>query len=118
MKRYIIIKLVFAEEVLSDLHDLMLGEYEKLCLEMKRFSDLLDAEVFFEDGINHTAVGRSFATVEYNFSLGDEEKRELIQLVERFFADGALCKEEMEIFSTLAAVRFLQTDGELVLLKE
>ena len=66
-----------------------------------------------EDTVNHTSGERSFADVDYNFPMSDEEKRALMGLLERFFVDGELGEEGMEIYPTLSAVRFLRTEGEL-----
>ena len=114
MKNYLIITIVYRDEVLADLHDLMLGEYEKTEQQIEEFAASLGAEVFFEESINTIVPnGRGFARVEYNFTMTDEQKKELADLLFPFFADGKLHERSMDTFNTLTAVRFLQTDGQL-----
>ena len=45
--------------------------------------------------------------------MSDEEKRALMVLLARFFVDGELGEEGMDVYPTLSAVRFLRTNGEL-----
>lgn len=113
MKKYIHIKLVFGNAILEELHDLMLDEYENICRDVEVFAAERGALALIEDTVNHISGERSFADVDYNFPMNDEEKRALMGLLARFFVDGELGEEGMEIYPILSAVRFLRTEGEL-----
>lgn len=113
MKNYIRIKLVFGNAILEDLHDLMLDEYENICRDVEAFAAERGALALLEDTVNKTSGTRSFADVEYNFPMSNEEKRALMVLLARFFVDGELGEEGMDVYPTLSAVRFLRTEGEL-----
>ena len=113
MKKYLVIKLVYGEELQSDVHDCMLEEYEKACDDISDYAASLDAELLVEDSVNVYGVGPSYAKVEHNFPLTHEEKARLVQYISCFFVDGEVKGENMKTFNVLSAVRFLQTDGEL-----
>lgn len=113
MKKYLMIKLVFGEEIHPDVHDLMLDEYEKASNDISDYATALNAELFIEDGVNVYGVGRSYALVEHNFALTHEEKACLVQYISRFFVDGEVKGKKLKTFNVLSAVRFLQTEGEL-----
>lgn len=117
MKKYIIIKLMFGEEIHPDVHDLMLDEYEKASQDLNDYAASLGAEMFVEDTVNAHGVGRSYVSIEHNFPMTRDEKEVLIRHVSRFFEDGETEKVgrriELRTFNVLSAVRFLQTEGEL-----
>lgn len=116
MKKYLIIKLVYGEEINSDVHDLMLDEYEKVCNDIGDYADTLGAELLINDSTNVYGEGRSYATVEHNFPMTQAEKETLVHILSDFFVDGELDGEEIVTHNTLSAVRFLQTEGELFVL--
>ena len=71
-------------------------------------------DLFFKDTINDRTLVESFAMVEYNFDINREEKEALIKYITPFFNDGEISRGEMEITNVLTAVRFLQTNGEVI----
>ncbi len=113
MKKYILIKLIFGEEIHPDVYDLMQEEYKKASGEMDDFAVALGAALLIQDSVNAYGVGHSHALVEHNFSLSRADKERLIELLSRFFVDGEIEKRELKTFNVLSAVRFLQTEGEL-----
>ena len=116
MKKYLMIKLVYGEEIHLDVHDLMLDEYEKACNDIGDYADTLGAELLINDSTNVYGEGRSYATVEHNFPLTPAEKDALVQHISRFFVNGEIKRRKLETFNILYAVRFLQTEGELFVL--
>lgn len=113
MKKYIIIRLIFNDEILAELHDLMLKEYERLSREITDYAATLGADVFFSDACSTTVCGRSYAEVEYNFPMSSEDKLGLIEYLRGFFVDGEVVGDTMDTHNAITAVRFLKTDGEL-----
>lgn len=113
MKKYLMIKFVFCEEIHPDVYALMSREYESASREMDNFAAALDAELFVEDTVNFYGAGRSYALVEHNFPLTRAEKDNIIQHISHFFTDGEVEERELKTFNVLSAVRFLQTEGEL-----
>lgn len=114
MKHYLMITLIRAEEQLPEYHDLYLDAYKQQCARLYDFGQSLNAAVLLQDGTNDIVFGDSYARIEYNFSLENDQKTRLIGLIRPFFGDGKLNGREMDEVNTLKAVRFLKTDGELV----
>ncbi len=113
MEKYLLIKLVFADAILGELHDILLDEYPRIAASIENFADSIGTSVLFESTVNSLPIGRSFATVESNFSLSDAEKEKLAANISEFFLDGEIKWKTMNTYNTLAAVRFLKVDGEL-----
>lgn len=113
MNRYLIIKLIFADEILDDVHDVKLDEYPQISQKIENFANSLGATALFEVNLNYLPIGRPFATVEHNFYLSDDEKVQLISYLREYFYDGEIKYRTMDIFNILSAVRFVKTDGEV-----
>jgi hypothetical protein len=113
MNKYLLIKLVFGDEIHPDVYDLMLDEYRKASNDMSSYAAELDAELLIGDSVNTYGTGGSFVLVEHNFPLSTADKERLIEIVSRFFVDGEIEGRELQTFNVLSAVRFLQTEGEL-----
>ena len=111
--KYLLIKLVYAQEMLGELYDITLDEREKASRAIEEYAAALGAKALFEDTVNQYAFGHSFACVEHNFPMTHEEKDGLIALLAPFFEDGEIDGGTMNTFNVLSAVRFLQTEGEL-----
>lgn len=114
MKKYLIVKLVFEWEILPEVYDIWQEEYQKATKALEALADTLGAALFFEDHVNTVTSGRSFAAIEHNFWLSEKEKSELVRQISRFFVDGEIRGGTMSTHQTLAAVRFLQCEGELL----
>ena len=113
MKNYLIIKTVFTDEHLSDVWDLKIDEHHEIAQKIESFADARGAVVLFESVANQMEIGRSFASVEHNFFLSDEEKKLLVSYIYDFFESSEIDYGGMNIYPTLRAVRFLQTNGEI-----
>ena len=114
MTRYVIIHLTCGEYMQGDLHDLMIGELAKRCDVIASYFGETGAEVFFSDSVNDLVRGRSFARVESNFSLTEEQKAYLIREIKPFFVDGEICEDGMNISPIKAAICFCEHQGELI----
>ena len=114
MEKYMIVSLIFEDEILSDLYDIEFDEFQERMRKAIREAKSKGVSLFFRDIVNDRAVTESFATVEYNFDISKEEKDALIKYIAPFFSDGIISRKTMNIINNLRAVRFLQTNGELV----
>ena len=115
MQRYIIIHMYRTEEISSDVHDLSIEDCSRRAEELRSWAHRLKAALFLADMGSDLAVGDAFAEVEHNFPLSEEQKRELAGMLAPFFRDGTIECGELKIFTIPYAVRFLQTEGELLL---
>ncbi len=113
MTKYLMVKLVFGEEIHPDVYSLMQDEYEKACCDIGDYAASLGAKMLVEDSVNVYGTGHSYAAVEHNFPMTREEKESLLEIISRFFVDGAVEARKLKTFNVLSAVRFLQTEGEL-----
>ena len=117
MNKYIIIELIYGEEVQGDIHDIEIDTIAELCNDIKRSMAKLNVDVFFRETINERAVSDSFALVESNFELTCEKKSELVKQITLFFNDAVIQRNYLNVYNTLSAVRFLKVDGELIKVK-
>ena len=115
MQRYIIIHMYRTEEISSDVHDLSIEDCSRRAEELRSWAHGLKAALFLADMGSDLAVGDAFAEAEHNFPLSAEQKRELAGMLAPFFRDGTAARGELKIFTIPYAVRFLQTEGELLL---
>ena len=113
MTNYLIVKIVFSEEHLCDVWDLKIDEHHEIAQKIECFADEHGAVALFESVANEMDIGRSFASIEHNFYLSDEEKRQLVGYIYGFFEGSYIDGDTMEVYPTLRAVRFLQTNGEI-----
>ena len=115
MQRYIIIRMYRTEEISGDVHDLSIEDCSRRAEELRSWAHGLKAALFLADMGSDLAVGDAFAEVEHNFPLNEEQKKELAGMLAPFFRDGTAARGELKIFTIPYAVRFLQTEGELLL---
>ena len=113
MNKYLVIRLVFPDEILDDLHDMKLDEYQEISQKIENYANSLGATVLFEVNVNDLPIGRAFASIEHNFYLSDKEKEQLISYLRKYFWDGKIHYKTMDIYNTLSAVHFLKCDGEV-----
>ena len=116
MNKYIIISLAFGKEVWSDLHDIEMDLFAKQSKIAIARAKEQGVDLFFTESSNDRIISSSFALVEYNFDLTNEEKQSLVEFLTQFFHDGKFCKRYVEMENTLKAVRFLRTNGELIVI--
>lgn len=116
MNKYLIISLVFKEKPWSDLHDIEIDLFAEQSQKAIADAKKQGVNLFFKESSNDRISSSSFATVEYNFDLTNEEKQSLVEFLTQFFHDGKFCKRYVEIENTLKAVRFLRTNGELIVI--
>ena len=115
MKKYLLIKLVFADEMHSDLHDINLGLYEKLSQDIDKYAESLGAIALLESVYNYLPmINRSYACIEYNFDLSDDEKTRIVKYLKGYFDDWYYEDGGMNTYNTLSVVRFLKVDGEVM----
>ena len=115
MQRYIIIRMYCTDAMSDDVHDLSIEDCSRRAEELRGWARGLKAALFLADTGSDLAVGGAFAEAEHNFPLSAEQKRELAGMLAPFFRDGTAARGELKSFTIPYAVRFLQTEGELLL---
>ena len=113
MNRYIMVELVFSEEVNTSLHDMMLMSYAETSEELCTYMESLGAVMLISDRVNTVVSSRSFATVEHNFPLTPTQKKALTDIIAKYFVDAVIDEDGMSVVPMLYAVRFLETVGEV-----
>jgi len=106
MAKYLMIKLVFGEEIHPDVYSMMQDEYEKASCDISDYAASLGAKMLIEDTVNVYGVGHSYAVVEHNFPMTKEKKESLVEIISRFFVDGEIEERVLKTFNVLSAVRF------------
>ena len=115
MNKYMIVSLVYNQEKSNDMHDLEIKDFEKWSKKATKQAEKAGVSLFFKETSNEKLICGSFATVDYNFEISSEEKQKLAKFLTRFFNNGEPEFDTLNIENTLSAIRFLKTDGELLL---
>ena len=115
MQRYIIIRMYRTEEISGDVHDLSIEDCSRRAEELRGWARGLKAALFLADMGSDLAFGDAFAEAEHNYPQNEEQKRERAGMLAPFFRDGTAARGELRIYTIPSAVRFLQTEGELLL---
>ena len=114
MNKYMIINLVYAEEILPEIHDVEAENFAARCEALRKAAAAEGVLVFFRETQNDRAVGESFALVEHNFDISVSEKQALAAYLAPFFEDGDLEGNTIDTKNTLSAVCFSRLDGDVI----
>ena len=114
--KYIIISLVYSQEIFADVHDLYIEECKSASQQIEKLASEMGAEVYIRESANDRAISSAFATVECNFDMPKECKEKLVEYIKPFFVDGNVLCCTLQEYNSLGAVRFLKTDGELMII--
>ncbi len=118
MEKYVIISFIYDGEIVSDYHDISLDEFEPVCKKAVKQAKQKGVRLFFKEVYNERIIGDSFALVEHNFDLSSQEKADIVDFIASFFYDFAnYTKYGCDYVNLLKAVRFLKTDGEMIIIK-
>ena len=117
MKKYCIISFVYEGIIISDYHDLSLTDFERSCRKAVKEARENGVELYFKEIYNERIESESFALVEYNFDIDNENKIKLTKFIKSFFGDWEYSPKGRQEINTLKAVRFLKVDGELITIK-
>lgn len=117
MDKYCIISFVYEGEIVSDYHDVSLDEFEVRCKNAVKEAVKKGVDLYFKEVYNERIIGDSFALVECNFDLEKEEKAKLVKFIKSFFDDWEYTSNDIQTISTLKAIRFLKTNGEIIKIK-
>ena len=114
MNKYVIVNVVYAEELLAEIHDLEMENIAARCEALRKAAAAEGVQVFFRETQNDRAVGESFALVEHNFDIPADQKQALARYLVPFFEDGDLEGNTIHPQNNLAAVCFSRLDGDVI----
>lgn len=117
MDKYCIISFIYEGIIVSDYHDLSLDRFEIMCKNAVDIASKKGVDLYFKEVYNERIIGDSFALVEYNFDLEEDEKVKLVRFITSFFDDWDYSSEGASIINSLKAVRFLKVNGEMIRVK-
>ena len=118
MQHYLIVKVYLPEPMQADFRELGERDREDALKNLRALAKEAGAELFFFLLGSELQTGDAFAEAEYNFPLESRIKQEIADLIAPFFRDAQIRKPgkyvELAVSPIPFAIRFLQTEGELV----
>ena len=114
MNKYVIVNVVYAEELLPEIHDLEMENIAARCEALRSAAACEGVQIFFRETTNDRAVGESFALVEHNFDMSADQKQAFARALAPFFEDGTLTGDTITPQNDLSAVCFSRLDGDVI----